>query len=360
MNNKLKVVYLYNFQGGLKSLLPSDTLWGNWASTIPMLFEHSTLQHFLNSYSDNSSDPPQLIISSSFPFYQHNNKTFRFYPIPHLPFSSNNNTDSQSKNFSYLQNRKKIKNINYIPESVFKKILSSQIKTLNELISELENFEKETFHYPQIKTYDIIKNTIDRLHGGTLEKNGKGQLFTETEFHINSASETIQLEKTGLFFFAIDNTNGNLEKILNLLRIIGIGGNRSIGKGKFDYQIQEFDINDLYQNQNLSTSNPKSIINLSLYNPTPDELNNLVLQNSNNINLNYQLIKRQGYFGPSNAPNFIKPPIYYFKESSIFPLNSTKISTKDFSKKHINFIGKNIIFSNNIHQYGLGLTLNIY
>lgn len=329
-----KIIYLFNLQSGLKSDMPSDTLWGNLCWAIKYLYGDEELKIFLSSY---QTDSPALIISSAFPFYKKNDAIIRFFPRPILPLKpfeiikEENKSKSLYEKVADITERKKKKDVQFLEESFFIKIINGE-STYDDL---------EIVKHPKITSHSITRNTIDRIKGGTLQLNGTGQLFTEDEFFIHFETEEGDNVQTGLFFLAIDKTEGKLEAALRLLSHIGIGGNRSIGKGVFDFAIDNYEIKQ--------PANANALTNLSLYYPTENELK----QYKQNEHLfNYQLEQRRGYFGYNINGHYQKNYITYFKEGSVFPY----IAKEFFGQNKTIFSSQNF----SVHQYGVSFILKIY
>ncbi len=334
---RVKIIELYNLKSGLKSLLPSDTLWGNICWGIKYLFGNDELQKFIQSYQNNS---PELIISSSFPYYRIDHQTFRFFPRPILPVKSfdkiqqENEKKSFSEKISSLLNRKEQKEIQILEQSFFEKVLNGEADY--DLLPDTTP--------PKILPNSVTRNTIDRIRGGTLKINNTGQLFTEEEIYIHLANENKNVQ-TGLFFLAIDNSHGKLEASMRLLSHIGIGGNRSIGKGIFEFSVDSLDIREPQQ--------ANALTNLSLYYPTPEELNSC---SAHSALFNYQLEQRAGFFGEVRNKKYKKNPVIYFKEGSVFPFFEKKIYGNN---KIIRARDQNDLSDYDVYQYGIGFMLRM-
>lgn len=335
----MKIVYLYNWKNGLKSALPSDTLWGNLCWGLLYLFGEDTLQKFLNSY---NSEQPELIISSTFPYYQTSKYKKLFFPKPLLPLSTSDKLPLESnqtvqEKIQNMSQRKKLKKYQHIEYNDFQKILSNSYNIQNVALEKA----------PTLVNYSITRNTINRFSGGTLKKEDTGQLFVEDFYFIDtqidySYSETTdytnEVLEDGLFFLCHDKTEGKLEAVLRLLSHWGIGGNKTIGKGIFELRIEEIEL--------MEPQNANAMINLSLYHPTQEELK---YYKSQNLLFHYQLEMRKGYYGKEMIENkYEKKPLFYFKEGSLFPLLEKE------------YYGKNVIELEKIHRYGMPLMIKIF
>ncbi len=315
----MKLVELYNLKSGLKSTLPSDTLWGNLCWAIKYLYGDEELREFLNSYVNGN---PQLIVSSTFPFLKKSVETIYFFPRPILPLRPfdeiqvNIESKSLSDKLKDMAQRKDHKNILLIEQSLFEKIINGEADYEDECF-------KQTVNYPAIISNSIIRNTINRLQGGTLEINGTGQLFTEDEYYIQYNAPDTKGTETGLYFLVVDHTQGKLQAALRLLSHIGIGGNRSIGKGVFEFRITDLQIRQ--------PPNANALLNLSLYLPENNELKKYL---SKPFLLNYQLEQRTGYYGHLVRGKYKKKAVTYFKEGSVFPLINQNVYGKNLIENH--------------------------
>ncbi len=333
VNMNTKIIYLFNLHSGLKSDMPSDTLWGNLCWAIKFLYGDDELKNFLSTYQTYS---PALIISSSFPFYKKEDNIIRFFPRPILPIKPFEIIQKENENkllcekVADIIERKKKKDIQFLEESFFLKIINGE--------ATYDNIE--TVKHPKVISNSITRNTIDRIRGGTLKLNDTGQLFTEDEYFIHFETDEGDSIQTGLFFLVKDNTEGKLEAALRLLSHIGIGGNRSIGKGVFDFSIEDYEITE--------PANANAMTNLSLYYPIENELEQF---QKNDYLFNYHLEQRRGYFGVNINGQYQKNSITYFKEGSVFPYLDKEL------------FGQNKIFFNaqiyDVHQYGFGFMLKM-
>jgi CRISPR type III-A-associated RAMP protein Csm4 len=287
---------------------------------------------FLNACKNNS---PPVILSSAFPYFVNKDETHRFYPLPFLPLPSYKNVlnEIQSKTIEQkikdFSQRKQKKDIAFIDENTFFDLVHGKIHW--------NSFTAKPS--PKLSQHLLTHNTIHRLSGTSLMIDGTGQLFMEDEYYVSVPVNNYT--EAGLFFLAYDNSGGLLERALRLLSVIGVGGNRSVGKGNFRFRHENFQI------KNPEKTN--ALVNLSLYVPTPDELEffkgNLPL-------FNYQLSLRGGYYAFPKNHSPVKPPRFFFKEGSFFPFMNKKI------------FGQNLIDQSfaetSLHRYGFGFMLHAY
>lgn len=310
----MKLVRIYP-KTNFRTFLNSDTLWGNIVYAYKLLYGDTALTKLLNDYQDGKSP---FKVSSVFPYEivtNGNNPFIHYFPKPILSGES-----IQIETPEDMILLKEFKSIRYVEQSIFEKYLSGEIndKILFERFKEFRNeeekdenkrstviIEKNKLRYLKnlLPNYNL-HNSIDRMSGTTLQAEGRGQLYWEDEYSFYKSD-------FGLFFFVeVDNQN-EFEASLRLLSHIGIGGNRSIGKGCFEFQIEEFSINE--------PNNFNGHVLLSLYHPTSKELE---LLSSEKINYYYDIVTRIGFVAKDfNLEPQGKNPVHCFTEGSTFITN---------------------------------------
>lgn len=327
-----KIVYLQP-QAGYKSALRSDTLWGMLCWAIRQVYGETRLQSFLTSYLS-PEHTPEFIISSAFPYKQTDEERICYFPRPIMlyPFreklsdyvSYAANTEKygnvQQAGLFTLNDKKKVRKETFLAEDVFLEVLQGTkgVQALEQLF--LDESGKETGqqnpHYqsPKPKSLMVTHNTIDRFKGGTLNRDGGGQLFhvEEQVLEATFGKMTDQKNTVGLFFLAQGNTK-IMEGALRYLAHVGLGGDRYIGKGAFRIKCEEYPWPKV--------ENPNAMMNLSLYFPRFSELQKF----KGNPYFNYRLENRQGRLSSKNTGKYLKKPVMMFAEGSTFPLTDSSI-----------------------------------
>lgn len=325
-----KIFYLYP-RSGHTTPLRSDTLWGGICWGIRFLYGEKKLSDILDAYTKGHGP---FFITSTFPFRSYKGEKNCFFPTPLIAKIDPN--EAGQNNSQVYRHRKKMKKLNYVNLSQFNKIINGALD-FNDLLSEvIDSSSAETgpsLQYqianipPVRKSYTITKNAIDRISQGTLQRKSldgrdSGQLFHVSETHLidpvqfsskkKQANDRAQAEAfgaetdIGLFFLAKGETE-YIEAALRFFRHHGMGGDRSTGKGFFDFKVEAFPGFD-------EPSDPDSTVNLSIYQPTPQEVHSF-----KNVRYSLQEVElRQGRLGTIRA-NRIKPPRATFKEGSVFP-----------------------------------------
>jgi CRISPR-associated protein Csm4 len=325
----MKIIYLIPL-GGYSTVLRSDTLWGMLCWGIRHLWGNETLDAFIDKA---AAGQPEFVVSSAFPFKQHGRERIPFFPNP-FKIAPDATPEEEETMLDIHRLRKKFKNIEWLSLEDFEAALKGELtaKTLLDRLR-VENrikkeADKEGFEFypsgqtvrrtpPELEPNSLTHNTIDRLRGGTLDlpaldsddpERTAGQLFHAEEFFWRDIhDETNLTPNTGLFFLAHGDT-AKLEPILNLFRHWGFGADRTTGKGFFDFEIENFHLDEP------KAGDSNALYNLSLYHPTLNELR--AFEKSEGC-LQYLLERREGYVGGYRERRQ-KQPRLYFKEGSVF------------------------------------------
>jgi CRISPR-associated protein Csm4 len=248
----------------------------------------AVLANWFHFYSDNQDDLIKNLsfsISSAFPFH----KEDYYFPKPFFELSLIfENMDEKIA--------KKLRKVKFFEKGLFEKVIKneavdirnvhfSQSGDLASLKSSVSDFFIER---------EISRNLIDRVTGAT---------------EIFYFSEIVFKKNSGLFFLADFNDEIIKKKFTAVLRFLGdegIGSDRHVGKGLFEVEIK----NDFTLNQPESSD---SILNLSLYCPTPREIENKLLDGSA-----YDIIKRSGWITAPGYGSLRKKSFNMFLEGSVF------------------------------------------
>lgn len=332
-----KIIYLTP-QSTFITELRSDTLWGLICWAIRNIYGNNELEKFIETYQANS---PEFIISSTFPFtvIQNGEKT-PYFPRPILPLNEFKPPDKRKKSSENVADsslRKKVKKVTLLKKELFEDFINSKINN-EHIISFIKNKVQAIFP-PVLQTESVTHNKIDRINQGTLKINEVGQLFHSNEMYFDIMDETNI--KAGLFFLA----KGNIDKLITVLRWlshVGIGGDRSTGKGFFKFEVEDFSLNE--------PTDYNSVTNISLYYPTKEELQLF----KNKPYFNYQLEERRGYIGFLKYNRFDKPATIMFKEGSVFPaIKNHQYGSNTIVKQ----ADENAGLFHNVYQYGLGFMI---
>jgi len=111
-----------------------------------------------------------------------------------------------------------------------------------------------------------------------------------------------------------------LKQTLDLLSLEGIGTDRSVGYGRFDYRLGETKL----KLKVVDPSQATGWMNLSLFCPASQhELQTMIrgqskMDSSDNSSVAYELVKRGGWMTTPGALTYRKQSVYMFTEGSIF------------------------------------------
>lgn len=290
----MKAVYLIP-RSSFVTELRSDTLWGLLMVAIRYVYSEEKLLSLLRKFIDNE---PPFLVSSAMPFLiNKNGKIIHYFPkVIFKPKPGDVN----------LKLRKKFKEIKFISQDDFESFINGLLdesEFVERLLkSNFDNDEDKTVltHSIWIQT-ETTHNQIDLLSNTTGSKNGQGQLFLVTENFIYGG---------GLYFLLDGDDFTTVEPALRFLTHYGFGGDHSIGKGAFDFEIKDFELK-LPPEANMFTT-------LSLYNPKPDELSHFL--NRKDF-VHYELKQRNGIIGAQfKTHSYRKKSYFTFVEGSTFPL----------------------------------------
>ena len=337
-----KIIYLTP-QSTFITDLRSDTLWGIICWAIRNLYGNKELESFINSY---QSEKPEFIISSAFPFTINKNEDkIPCFPRPILPlkkFMPPDINKTTSEKVADVSLRKKIKKVTLLKKELFEKYINGSLN--NDYIISAIKDEVQSIFPPKLETESITHNRINRIKGGTLKIDEADQLFHSTEMYFANENEGEIKHGAGLFFLA----KGNIEKLKTALRWlshVGIGGDRSTGKGFFKFEVEDFSLNE--------PADYNSVTNISLYYPAKEELQLF----KNNMYFNYQLEERQGYIGFLKYQKFDKLPTMMFKEGSVF--NAINNHIQYGSNTIVKLADEKAGLFHNVYQYGLGFMIKM-
>lgn len=294
------------------NFIPSDTL---KAALVSAFAELSNNQNETNNFNE------QIIVSSAFPFINN----LYFFPKPLISlqnFFNFQNNQNNNHNELDLKFRKKIKKVKFIEKNIFEKIIAGDKLNFDEVIN-FNNFDlialnntASNNNYPQ-KIY--VSETIERVRLGCRpyldipsSEKGDPYYFTRTHFYQSNA------HSTGLWFAwkMLNSDEKNIKEhlfnALELLKNNGIGADKNIGHGKFEFEKDTLQIN--------SPSEYTHWINLSKFIPTPEEFNNLSLKYCK-----YNLSLRSGYIAGASdhsKRHWIRKYTWMFDEGSILKFNN--------------------------------------
>lgn len=308
----MKIIYLTP-KSSFLSVYDSDFLSGIILTVLNYLYGKDYTDDLIKKFEDNS---PPFLVSNCFYFRNINKeKKILYFPKPLQKIKLDPVTDLRY--YSKIKHYKKDK---FIAFDIFNQILFGD-KTNNILFQEYISSEfqqykkitKQTVSIPHVQI-NRITNTSDKEHYYHTEDNFIGD---------------------GGFFFLYDGDIEIIQPVINFLSHYGLGADGSTGKGQFLYQIDEIDFPEV--------DNPNSIINLSCYYPTSDEID--YYQTHSEL-VSYEIEQKEGkiYISNYGTQIFAKKEVSYFVPGSVFPIIENK---KNYGcVQNVLFVnGKKIIFN---------------
>ncbi len=249
---------------GSLSYVPSDLLFSSLANAYAQLYGKGEVESLLNSF---LSSPP-FLISSAFPFY----KETLFFPRPLIP--------------PKLEDREKLKDLkkrSFLPYGVFEKWIRG-----------------EGLPSPEVEGGGLPKKEL--LPSVVLDRsNMRSQIYHRS---------ALFFPKEGGLFFLLRLYEEGLEKkirgALQFLGDVGIGGERSLGYGRF--KVYSFEETSLLP----PPTDSSPTLTLSLVVPS---LNEVDLSSSY-----YQLVLRSGWISsPFSFRQTRRKAVWMLGEGSVFP-----------------------------------------
>jgi CRISPR-associated protein Csm4 len=358
---KLKSSIVSDFQ--------SDTIFGHICWAIKYLEGDNVLKEFLKIY----QTQPALILSSGFPRFKTNNQIIEFLPKPILRPLTLDEEEKLFKNFYNETKREKmlfsfaLKNLKkqkYISISAFEKVKDNlSYGKLYELVFKNDlcpqnfipkpNECEKTYRECPILNYEIdIKNCPKRLLISKTEEiyhNTKNRLTDRVKKvgGLFSIENIFYNENTEIVIYMKNNYFGKdaLFKIFSFISKSGYGADKSIGKGRFEFEIEE--------NFKLPESQtPNAFLTLSNYFPT----------NNDPTDGYYETIVKFGKLGgdwaKSKDKNWPKDKKTYFKMPIIFIAPGGVFKTDRIKEYYGSLIPK-VHIDERIVQYGYTIPLGV-
>ncbi len=277
---------------GVENFIHSDTLASAMASVLVLagiLTNSNEVENFLKA----------LALSSAFPFVEKEKETYYFFPAP--------------KGFVLSKDpsqRKLVKKVQWYELEAWKKLLANKFTIPGNI---RENI---------VGAYFVETENAKEIVGGIMKKEermrvqiprtpGDAEPFSSEELHFRNE----ETKKAGLFFIVPEETELTdlLEFALDTLADLGIGADRTIGYGHFEWKKESKEINF-----------PKSNVYMTLgvYSPSCKELGIENEENQGNIVVldpyKYDLILRSGWITRDGDLNVRRNSVYMFGEGSVF------------------------------------------
>lgn len=300
-----------------EEVLHSDTLWAAIFKSWSILGKSEWIEEFVKNEVTISSLMPYIIGEGEEISY--------FFPKP-LKISHHKDTESKV-------DRKKLKKIKYWDKAIFEKWLNNKEPTPE------PDEVKGIFWTPnKIDATFLIASVVPRIRKGTTEADP--EIFYTERLYLK--------EKAG-YYALITADEEQCSKItfaLEYLKDAGLGSDRNIGNGQFEFLWDTLDINcpDAYN----------FVYNLGVLAPQNQEVFLEMLGEASR----YDLIKRGGWISEPYS-NLRKKSVYMFKPASVFHKTATQtigisidLAPQNLDIKHpVYRVGKSFLLPVMIQNY---------
>jgi CRISPR-associated protein Csm4 len=346
---KCKAVFLKP-RSSYKSTLHSDLLWGAICWAIQNLYGDQKLEQFLYSYRAESWEDV-FFISSALPCFiakkeaSPDKKHICFLPKPNAFIEDKSVLEgSLAEVKEKLRKHKKSRGAAWLNKEAFEYKYGG-----------LATEPADLAFFPDVEIRPMTHNTIDRIDGGTLELNKRGQLYhTEEHFVVSKNTSAEQNETswpydTGLFFllkYEKEEVLQVLETVFRFLEDHGIGGDRSVGKGAFEISLEDFEF--------IEAEDANALMTLSYYHPKLDGSIYQAIEKGEGA-IRYKLKSRQGW-KTRQIKGEMKAPMLYFDEHAIFPIPTGHTPNAVYGKNQIVGTHEN---GHDIYQYGYAFMIKV-
>ncbi|HAG16174.1 MAG TPA: type III-A CRISPR-associated RAMP protein Csm4 [Bacteroidales bacterium] len=252
-------------------------------------------------------------ISSLFPFYQENKESKAVYFFPKL-------LKQKLPKLENLSNAKSIKKVAWLDSMYFEKLINGNILFEND--QEIKHIHGDFLSSTEIDK-DFISSQVSPRVTVSRDQSEDAKPFYMDRIYFKNYS--------GLYFL-VQNDSKLLEGAMNILKDEGIGTDRNVGNGFFEFDKDEIEF-DLPESSYAT--------NLSMFCPESEEQLKLML---NSENVAYDFTKRGGWITTSPHNSIRKNTIHMFLPASVFQFES-KISNMEVRGKivdlnpRLNFAG---------------------
>lgn len=313
-------------------------------TTIPSDTFYAALTACLIKMGDKIDKPGDLgfRISSLFPFFQdkdtNNGEPIYFLPMPF---------QTKLPKLKDVGKAKDVKKVRWVDSRLYETILRGE-SLFDENDSMVENIQS-SFLTETVLPSDIggSKNFVKSHVVQRIVMEDRTGRRDVRPYFIDRITFSYQ---SGLYFIvepsdSVPKALATLEKALNLLKIEGIGSDRSVGYGSFGYVKANLTI-DVPEEANHQLS-------LSMLIPTKEQLPELLSTDD----VAYEFVRRGGWITTENETSLRKSAVYAFLPGSVFCINDKCISSGTI----VNLLPKSVskIINHPIWRNGKAVTLPI-
>ncbi|MCX6252321.1 MAG: type III-A CRISPR-associated RAMP protein Csm4 [Bacteroidetes bacterium] len=244
------------------------------------------------------SKNPEFSISSMFPFTKLQGKSFLYFFRKPYEFKRDLKTNKEEENPG---DAKKFKKVLYFDQEYFEKALNGCYS------GHVADAKGQYLSKMEFDTDFISSGIIPRIRWHRNELEDAEPFYMEQLFF---------KEGSGLFFMFIGNieSQAQVEVALRYLSETGIGTDRSIGYGRFEFETDTISLN--------TPDTADYCINLSLFCPDSFETLNQMMDEKSS----YDFIPRGGWIGEPNN-TYRKKSVYMFNVGSVFKKDVSGITS---------------------------------
>lgn len=304
----------------------SDTIFSGICNCYAILRGKDELEALLKKF----KEKPPFLVSSAFPLLiLPDGKSIFFLPKPKVFFKFKNYEDA-----------KKFEKAIYVSVDAF-------IKGSIELLMENKELEVIGNFMVTHEEFDVIDENYGGKIGvgmGIVAGNRLDKPTLKSKLYYRGVAS--YPENMQLYVLFKGGIGKDVEASIRLLCEEGLGGERSIGFGRFGFKFCELNLPN--------ADNTGVLMTLSLYHPTFEEF---IEFKKKPQYLNYRLVKRAGYaFSPFFAnKGLLKRWVRMFVEGSTFP----KIDGKDVYGALVKVLEKEGFTAHDVYRYGYAFSLGL-
>lgn len=236
-------------------------------------------------------------ISSLFPFYQSspNEEPVYFFPKPMI---------NQVLYLKNVGNAKRAKKVNWIDLDYFNRVLNNY--RLFSEDADIQNVKNSEFLTSRRIADEFVQSKVSQRV--TISRTG------DEDAHPFYMDRVYFKDYSGLFFISYGDES-LLERGLKILQFEGIGTDRNVGNGFFEYEKSTINISD--------SNGGDMAISLSVFIPENEmQLNSLL----DSEHVSYDFIRRGGWITTEPYNSLRKNSIYAFVPGSIFSMKQSSVS----------------------------------
>lgn len=230
-------------------------------------------------------------ISSLFPFYQKDKANEAVYFFP-KPLKQTLPTGEQM-----IENAKKIKKVSWLDIDYFQKTINGN--TLFENVNDLNDIKKEYLSNKAIDDKFITSQVSPRVTVSRLGDDDAKPFYMDRVFF---------KDYSGLFFI-INGDTGLFEKGMKLLQHEGVGTDRNVGNGFFEYETESIEM--------ILPANTENVMSLSMFIPESKEQLQEMLKGND---VAYDFTRRGGWITTPPHNTIRKNVIHAFLPASTFSM----------------------------------------